>query len=81
MTGWRARLAALRVGQADAESADSAERRAASSQAEAIVAIGGNGTGMESVGKPDAANMAAFYRQAAEGAAAALAADDPLPRS
>jgi hypothetical protein len=76
-TDWRARLATLRVGQADAASADSAERQTASSPAGAIGTIGANGTGVESereCGSPDAAP---FYRRAAEEAAVALAAHDP----
>lgn len=48
MTGWRARLAALRAQQADAESAVSAERPRASSPAEATGANGATGTGIES---------------------------------
>ena len=63
MTGWRARLAALRARHADAESANSAESQAASSPAGAIGANGATGSGAESTrdagaapwhpGKPD----------------------------
>ena len=77
MTGWRARLAALKARGTDADSADSAERRAAPLAAGPTGAFGAIGTGVEGVGEAGAADRAAFYRQAAEEAAVALAAYDP----
>ena len=77
MTGWRARLAMLKARRTDAESAGVAERQGDVPTGRAIGAIGPNGTGAESAGEAGAADRAAFYRQAAEDAAVALAAYDP----
>ncbi len=74
--GWRARLAALKARGADAGSAGSTEGQAAS-PAGATGASGANGTGVEGAGEEGGADTAAFYRRAAEEAAAALAAEDP----
>jgi hypothetical protein len=77
VTGWRARLAMLKARRTDAESAGVAERQGDVPTGRAIGAIGPNGTGAESAGEAGAADRAAFYRQAAEDAAVALAAYDP----
>ena len=77
MTGWRAHLAALKARRADADSADSAERAGGAADRGAFGAIGANGNGVESATGAGGTDVVAFYRQAAEGAAAALAADDP----
>ena len=74
--GWRARLAALKARGADAESAHGGGGQEMP-PAGAIGAIGANGTGVESAGEGSGADAAAFYRRAAEDAAAALAVEDP----
>jgi hypothetical protein len=76
VTGWRARLAALKARGAVAESAHGGGGRK-TPPAGAIGAIGANGTRVERAGEAGAANAAASYREAAQAALAALTADDP----